>query len=419
MQDHLKKLIRNKVSSNFVLIGMICGIQAINSIVLARFMDKESFGQYSFLFNSIVPLLTHIVILGQNSSIVRMFSKDSFWNFNWQSYLRNIALMFLALSAILIFTIGSYYDLELNLQFFVLIALLANILLLICANICRSDKQYNFAIVLEKVPPIFFLPLMVLAFWLNKTQLQPLVINKTLSYLIPGVIACFIVFRNKKNSQNPKPIDKNVYTDGLLLWGISLTLMVVDRADNFFLVKLLDYDAVATYCVFSYLVQLYDIAIHAIWSVYSQKFSAQYQPNIKRFLTILVSIAALISIFYFVFGAPLLHLLFKGKYDSGIELLLPFCIICCLRFLYVYPSCHFIGKSSTNVLQKLFAYNLVTVFLKPILTIALIKTSGLIGCLTSGIIIWILRNIIGYWLVYSEKKELKIQCEAEQNSFNH
>ncbi len=78
--------------------------------------------------------------------------------------------------------------------------------------------------------------------------------------------------------------------------------------------------------------------------------------------------------------------------------------------MYIYPSCYFVGKSSTKTLKLFLNFNAVGVVLKVVLLIVLIRYFGLTGAVLSGLIIWIYRNGMGYYLVINDiRKKLVLR----------
>lgn len=397
MNSLFKNIYRNKASSTFIVIGCIACIQALNTIILGRILSKESFGLYSFLFSAIIPLVTSVVILGQNTSVVRYFSKHNFLDFDWKRYVRNISTTFFVLISSIVLIICVFYKLSIIYYLYLCIAIFSSAMLTFIAGFFRSKKKFITAIFLERASPLIFIFLIGLSFILNLERFQYFVTLKTISYLGPFLIVSFLFLKKGKNGS--KIIEKKIYSDGLLLWGIALTLLAINRVDSFFIVKIIDYKAVAVYSILLAFVQIYDFATQAIWSVYSQKFSSHYKPSPASFLAKIGIVAALISLFYLIAGKPLLHLLFNGKYDNGIYLLLPLSIIGCLKLIYVYPSCYFIGMSNSKTLKHFFNFNVLGVILKVLLLILFLRYFGLLGAVFSGILIWTYRNIVGYYLI--------------------
>ena len=360
MIKFIKHYSKNKVSLIFIIIGSIACIQVLSSIILGRMLTKEDFGMYSFVFRTIVPLITMLALLGQDIAIVRYFSKNDFTHYNWKVYFKRISSAFLIIISLAIFLISLFYKLHYSYYIFMFLAIFSNTILNLIGSLLRSKQNFTASIFLTRGTIILFVCFVVLLFLFNFKSIQSFSVLRTLSYIATCIIVCLFFFRRYPNGS--KPISRSIYSDGILLWGIGLTLLVIGRIDAFFIVKYLDFKAVAGYSILSAFIQIYDFATQAIYNVYSQKFSSHYKPDLKRFLSKIILIALLISVFYFIFGKPILHFIFKGKYDEFIFLLLPFCMIGCLRLIYMYPSCYFIGKSDTHTLKSFLKYNLIGVF---------------------------------------------------------
>ncbi|MHA1381645.1 MAG: lipopolysaccharide biosynthesis protein [Candidatus Helarchaeota archaeon] len=395
----------NKVSITFFIIGIIALIQAFNSIILGRILSEEDFGLYSFLFTTIVPLLSMIIVLGQPISIIRYFSKHNFVEYQWKKYLKYISIGFTVLIVSSVVIIGIIYELDLNKYIYLLLSITSFSLLKIIANFYRTRKKFYKAVLLERIAPPVFLFFLIILLIISLFKISYILILKTISYLLPFLIIFFFFIKNKSGK---KKINKNIYSDGLLLWGIGMTMVAVSKIDGFFIVKYIDYKAIAVYSIIFLFTQIYVFASEAIWSIYSQKFSSGYRPNLINFIAKIAIVALLISLLYLVVGKHILHLLFNGKYDHGAYLILPFCIIGCLRLLYLYPSCYLIGKSSSSTLKSFLKLNILGTILKVIFLIFFIKMLGLLGAVISGIIIWIYRNVIGYILVIRESGKARV-----------
>lgn len=387
---------------NFLVIGLIASIRALNSVLLGRFLSKDSFGTYSLLFTSIVPLVSFIVILGQQSSILRYFSKQSFLEFRWKRYYRNTSIIFFVLISCIIFAIYLIYNLTLVDLTYLILSIFSFVSLIFIAGFIRSRGKFITSQLLMNISPIFFLFFIGFIFLFYTINLQNVIFLKTLSYIFPFILVFSIfITKNCEGSQN---IPKRIYFDGLLLWGIALTQLAINNIDNLLIAKFLNLTAVAEYSIIFLFATLYDFASNAIWSVYSQRFSSNYKPRLKRFLARIFLIILLLSLFYAIAGRLFLHFLFNGKYDSAFHLLLPFCIMGSLKLLHVFPACYFVGKSSSSTLKLVLRFNTFGVMLKIILLIIGIIYLGLLGAVLSGVFVWCYRNIVGYWLVMKDAK---------------
>ena len=402
MKKLLKEIYKHKTSPVFLVIGFTACIQALNTIILGRILSKEDFGLYSLLFTTVVPLVVFIVLLGQNTSVVRNFSKHNFAYFQWKQYFKKMSAIFCAFVFMLVFIVYVFYKLSVVYCIYLCIAIFSSVILFFIASFLRSRKKFVISILLERISPPIFLIFIGLFLMHNLIEIKSVIVFKTLSYFLPFLICVYLFFKMKKNGA--MKINKSIYSDGFLLWGTGLTLLAIDRVDNLFIAKLIDYEAVAVYSILFTFVQIYDFAVQALWSVYAQKFSSQNKPNPLSFLPKIGIVALIISVFYLISGKPLLHFLFSGKYDDGIYLLIPFCLVGCLKLMYVYPACYLVGKSSQETLKRFLNWNILGVAAKIGLLAILIRYFDLLGVLLSSIVAWIYRNIVGYYLIVKDKK---------------
>jgi len=387
-------------------------IQALNTIIVARVLNKEDFGLYSFLFSSVVPIVVQVVVLGQNSSVVRYFSKYNFQKFQWKKYFGIMAAVFFALMSILVFIICLFYKLNFYYFFCLLLSIFSSAILILISSFLRSRKDFILAIFFERISVPIFLFFIAISFLFNLKDINPFVALKTISYFLPFLIMLFLFFKNEK--VGTRKIERSIYSDGLLLWGLGLAVLVITRIDVLFIAKLIDFNAVAVYSIMLMFTQIYDFAYGAVGSVYTQRFSSQYVPHPINFLLKVFGIATVISSFYLLAGRPLLHFLFNGKFDDGMFLLIPFCILGCLKLTYIYPSCYFVGKSKSNSLKLFMNFEVLGIGLKAILLILGLRYFGLLGAATSGILIWIYKNITGYYLMLREESKRRAEDAAVQ-----
>jgi len=403
-RDFIIKYFNHKVSYNFIIVAFIALIQAFNNIVLGRVLSQDEYGIYAFIFISVVPLLTAVVVLGQNTAVIRFFSERELFHFKWKSYIKTLFLYYIIITVLLAWIITCFYKLSFIYFSYLVVSIFASVVVTLSSSFFRARKYFNIAIFLERISPLLFFIVIVILMLCENNILSLLMIGKVVSIVVPSIIL-FLYFHYLK--EGGKQVKKEIYLEGFLLWIITLTLLAINRVDNLFIVKYIDFKAVAVYSVLICFMQIYDFASTAIWGVYSQKFSTDYQPEIRYFLLKLLLIGLVITFFYITVGSQLLKLLFHAKYDSGAYLIPGFCLIGLLKILYIYPSCYFVGKSSVKTLKVFLYFNIAGVVGKIILLIIGLRLFGLIGGVYSGIVIWIYRNVIGYSLVFAVNKDNK------------
>lgn len=201
MRNLFQNFYKNKVTLIFFIFVSIAFIQTFNSIILGRILSKESFGLYSFLFSTIIPLVSSVVILGQNISVIRYFSKYNFLNFRWKSYFRNLSVIFFLLIFIIVLFICLSYKLSFYYSTYIFIAIFSLVMLTFVAAFFRSRKKFVLATLLESPSALIFIILIGLSFLLNINDIKLFAILKTVSYLLPFLIVFFCFLRKKEMAQ--------------------------------------------------------------------------------------------------------------------------------------------------------------------------------------------------------------------------
>jgi len=397
----LIKVISHKATHNFIIVGLIAIFQVINNIILGRSLEKDEFGIYSFIFNSIVGVFSIVLLFGHNSSILRYFSSKNFLEYRWKQYLlRNFVLILLPLT-VAMSAIKIIYDLN---WFWFWMGFLSTYLMCttnLVSSLLRSKELFITTILLERAHPIILTGLLLsIGFFFVPLNLWNSSYAKLISYSIQVPIVLFILL---KWQEGEKTINKNVFKDNLAFWELNISVVVLTSIDAFFIVKILSFEELALFSIIISLMQIYEFTSLSIFHVYSQKFSKENNINIESFNRILLILIFLITTFYLLSTDFLLEILFKGKYEISLTLLILFCANSSIALLYTLPSCYIIGQSTTKELKAMFKVNLINTVIK-IGLIFLLSGFGLSGFLIARLISQLIRTGYAYYMVVKNKQ---------------
>jgi len=223
-------------------------------------------------------------------------------------------------------------------------------------------------------------------------------ILKTISLL--GIIPLFVFICIKWNEGELIIKNENLM-QGLALWELSLSVIVLSNINAFFIVKILDYKELALYSIIGMVMIVYDFAIEALFSVYSQKYAEVKKPDSIQLIKVVILITSGLSIFYLVSTQFILQILFAGKYNTSIILIGLFCINNSLNLLYVIPSCFFVGQGRKIELRKMMIINIISIIVRLSL-IFIFAEYGLSGFLIASIISQGIRVAGGYYISYKK-----------------
>lgn len=394
------KIIKLKVMQNFFIVSIIAVFQLLNNIILGRQLEKSEFGQYSFVFNSLVGLLSILLMFGRNSSLLRYFSSKDFMDYRWKKYIYKDSTLIIFPLVVLMIGIKIVYKLD---WFWFWMGMISTYFMC-CTNIVsallRSKQFFVSTLLLERAHPVVLTIILIVLNLIygpvNKTTAS---VAKIVSFSVMIPIVFYMLFKWREGKIE---IKKNVFKDSLAFWELNISVVVLTSIDAFFIVKILSFEDLALYAVVGSLLQIYEFSRISIFHVFSQKFSKENAINIVSFNKVLLFIIIIIGLFYFFSANFLLDILFNGKYQLSLNLLMLFCIYNSITFLYVLPSCFIIGQSSSKDLRLMLVVNLASIAIKVIL-IFLLSSFGLSGFLIASIISQLVRTVFGYYMVVKSK----------------
>ncbi len=397
IKNLIYKTLKHKATQNFIIIALISLLQILSNVLLGRVLSKEDFGRYSFIIYNIIRVFSVLFLFGQTSSILRLFSSNDIQEFKWKKKLGLFLLLILIPIIMASFGVVVFYELSPLMIGVVALGSMLVCCTMILASIYRSQRKYNSAVIIERFHAIIFMPLLLYPFFILKQfDFVTASILKLVSYsaIVPIIIYIFIKWK-----EGPRQITRDTLLEGLSLWELSLSVIVLGNIDSFFIVKILDYKELALYSIIGSILIVFDFSREAIFSVYSQKFAETKKPDSQKLVKLVILIIIALSLFYVISTNFILQILFDGKYSSSILLLILFCINYSLGLIYVIPSCYFVGQGIRLELRKMLAVNIVSIVLR-ISLIFLFSKHGLIGFLLAGIISQGFRTAGGYYIAF-------------------
>jgi len=399
-----KKIIKHPSFQNFLIMGGIAFIQAVNNIILGRYLTKEQYGQYSFVFLNVILVLSFFVLIGQNTAIVRYFSAKKLEEYNWKKYIRKFYVYMIVPIIAISYGIKMYYGFSNTIFLYIVAGTLSWTACNLIAAFLRSRKAFNSAILLERANPIFFLVLLSILLLTHNVSFSAVLITKLLSLgmVLPVVIYFFLKWKNGE-----KTVENRIIKDGFRLWEIGLTMLLLSRIDTFFIPKILNFAELGLFSIMLAVMQLYDFSSSSLWNIYAQKFSENAAFRYKKVIFISCIVGVALTAFYLPTTKFILSILFKGKYNPSFSLVLLFCILGFLKHVYIVPSCFIVGHSTKQEMAIFFRLNLISLGIKfAIIAVYyyFLKRCSLQVFLFSSICAYLFRICIGYGLMIKRKK---------------
>lgn len=391
--------LKKKVGSVFIIMGIAAVCEFLTTMLLGRNLSPDIFGRFKFI-HTIILMFSSLLLLGQNSTIIRVVGKHGFDRYDWKK-LALIGFVFAGSIAIfVIYGLGYFFDFE-GIKGLIYIALIAAIGIEFNSASLRAHNQCNKSIFIAKLPSLFFC---VVVFFLIKFlhiyNFKALLNCYSFVFLSAFIIGAYYV--NQLDSGKDS-IPLSSMTDGLWLFlqGLSFTMMM--QIDQFFIVKLLDYEHLAGYVAVIATTRGFELLAIAIWFVLMPHYSRNQSGSILMYSVKAAGVGICMVGIYMVIGEGFLDFVFKGKFDHVGFLFKYFIPIGFLRVLYAVPSSIIDGRISSHFLKIFVICSLLGILINVIGNIILIPRWGLSGAAFSTLLSWVFRVVIAYSIVYKEK----------------
>ena len=216
---------------------------------------------------------------------------------------------------------------------------------------------------------------------------------------IPVAIGLWITHRFENGAE---PLPRNVVQEGLILFLITVSYVILGQVDQFFIAKMLGYEALAGYSVIITITRGFDLVAMALWFVLMPHYAKGVVRPIKSDAMKAGMVAMALALLHIV-RRMAVAFLFRGKFDGSVFLIGFFIVIGICKVLYAIPSGIIGGRLSQEYLKVFLLASLVGIAINISGNYFLIPLWGLAGSATATMVSWILRVGFSYWLVYKEK----------------
>ena len=402
-----RKKLFSQIGNASAIIGLSFGFQAISDIFIARHVTASDYGYFTLIFRDSANILSMLLLLGMDTSLIRSISNNGLARFDWRTLLKESALFFLLVSAILSSVVAIIYHVQLRDH--ILLIFVASLLpiLSLGATILRIHGNIAKAQINLNLWRFFFALSLLPLFWLHAFTIENLVMLFFLGFIF-AAIALVTTLRNIPHGKEQLS-RKTLLVEGILFFGLSSSSLMMAKIERFFIGGLRTLaDVGAYYAISLAVVTAFTIAASGSSYVMLPHFAQGGTIKVKKNLSLLILIGIIIASPFAIGGKEIIHLLFMGKYDT-FSYLIPFFIgIGMLQLLYFLPSSYIGGKADKKTLQQFLLWGFLSLLLNVVLCLLLIPRYGLSGAAASTLTAWIIRLASGLWFT---KRILNQQSE--------
>lgn len=394
-------MVKNRLRNVFIIIASAFPFAILRNVILGRELNETDMGLMSLLI-TIIGFVYPVALFGQHNGLVRFLSKgDNTSVYNWKAFNLNIVLLGSIFSFISSLVFLVIYKLTLLALVFLTIAITASLIGDLYKEVPRSIGRFEISLLLQRSERYIFPIVLILLYFFNSFNLTTIFVSFAFLYILYLFGIIFYTYKTCPNGTKKFPSD--VYKDGLFFWGSDLSLIALVSIDKFFIAKLCSIEDLAVYFSTFTITRLYDIVSQAVEYVLLPYSNKVQKINIKKIFIYVGSIALAVTIFYLLAGAKLQEIVYKGKYNQGIELIPWFCIVGIVRSFYIIPSSIIGGRLGQTALRLFFYFNFSMLGLNIILGILFTYQWKLFGAILATLVVWFLRAIFGFIIMYRYK----------------
>jgi O-antigen/teichoic acid export membrane protein len=266
----------------------------------------------------------------------------------------------------------------------------------------RARGSYAGAAVLSKsASAVFLVAALAVLYGLGLRQLSAILPV----YAAIVVAACLAgAWRVRRLASGAAPVPAQAVREGFWLFLISVSFVALVQLDQFFIVRMLGYEALAGYAAVATVTRGFEIISMALWLVLTPEYSRTRRRSIASDALKVGGIATLAAAAYAAAGRPLLHLFFAGRFDHAGALMGAFIVIGCLRILHTVPSGIIDGRLTGRGLRVFLASSVLGIAVTAGGHLLLIPRWGLLGAVYATMASWAFRVCIAYLMAWHEER---------------
>ncbi len=387
-----------KFSSVLLLqsISLLCGLG--KTIILGRQLSEYDFGLYSLLL-ALIGFTYPISLLGQRNSIVRFCSNFEISTYNFKRYYQHLSLISTLIIALFVFSASLIYQFDLHIIVFLFIATLASAFLEFVPSFLRTQGRIVHSFFLFRGINILTFILSIYFIFQPQITINLVLLFYGSAFFGLGILVYLYGYTKFPAGGNTVP--KSIWTNGYLLLGSDLALLMMVSIDKFIIPELISFEALALYFAIISIFKIFDIILQAANFVLLPYIKKLDKNHLFTIALIALTVGIVIYFSYYFLGPWLVHVAFKGKYDAGVSLIPILGLARVFQFFYILPE-SFITIRSGH-LKNLFKLNVMTIIISVVLTAALTAKFGLTGAASSLLIVWIIRFLGASGLIIARK----------------
>jgi O-antigen/teichoic acid export membrane protein len=275
-------------------------------------------------------------------------------------------------------------------------------------SVVRAGRRYELAMLGTRAPVVLTAVALAILFLLDRVTLNAALVVLMIAF---GATAILLVARGATTaagagSREAVPVPRSVVKRGFFFLGLSVSLSVMVALDKVIIGKMMPYSELAVYATVFAVMKGFDFVFYSISYVLMPHMSSIPSVSLRKYNVWLAGVAAGILLLYVLLGGRIVHLLYEGRYDGGIYLILPFALSGVLKLFYSLPSSIIGGRLPGRALRQFLWFNMGGMAANVVLDIVMIRTMGLLGAAVATALAWGIRLAGSYAVLFFNRPHL-------------
>ncbi|MBN2564798.1 MAG: oligosaccharide flippase family protein, partial [Candidatus Eisenbacteria bacterium] len=387
---------QTRVGRVLVIVLISAALQVIMQMLLARNLTKSEVGLFSLLLGAL-PILSTISMLGQDASIVRFLTRSGEATYDVRAHVGRVLRIVLPLGLAAGLLGAWFYGLGVGLALTLTALVLSQNTVTVLSSVLRAAHRYELAMFGVRLPTIAA-PLVLLTLRLNDSMnYQTTALALALAYLASTIA---VGLRSSRAiERGAEKIPRSVMSDGLFFFGLGVSFSFMIAIDKLIIGKMMTFEDLALYASVFAIMRGFDFLFYSMNFVLMPRVNAVTNLRLKRLNLSIAGLAVVVAAVYLVFGDRILNVLYRGLYNDGTYLILPFVLSGIAKLFYSVPSSVIGGRFPRRALVQFMWFNLAGMGVNLVLDIVLIRSMGLAGAAVATAIAWGIRLAGGYALM--------------------
>ena len=378
-------------------------LQVAMQTLLARNLTKSEVGLFSLVLGAL-PILSTLSTLGQDASIVRFLTKSEAASYDVRGHLARVLAMVLPLGIVAGVAGAWFYGLGVGLGITLVSLVVSQNAVTVIGSVLRASHRYELAMLSVRLPTIAA-AVTLIVIRLSDTMTYATTAVALAAAYVASAVAVGSQSRAAAHRGNER-VPGSVVGEGLFFFGLGISFSFMIAVDKLIIGKMMRYEDLAVYASIFAIMRGFDFLFYSMNFVLMPRVNVVSNLRLRRLNLSIAGLAVVVAGAYLLVGDEVVSLLYRGLYDEGSYLILPFVLSGIAKLFYSVPSSVIGGRLPRRALVQFMWFNLAGMGLNLVLDIVLIRSMGLAGAAIATAIAWGIRLAGGYVLLAVNRHHL-------------